>query len=65
MYHYFQPVYWSEVSGVPITYVLNERDRPVPPGTQEEMAQRLPPPLAVIRGLTGPPPPRDIASHVR
>ncbi len=53
VYHYFQPVYWSEVSGVPITYVLNERDRPVPPGTQEEMAQRLPPPLAVIRADSG------------
>ena len=35
MHHYFQPVHWSEVAGVPITYVLNERDRPVPPDTQE------------------------------
>ena len=37
------------VAGVPITYVLNERDRPVPPGTQEEMARRLPPPAEVVR----------------
>jgi pimeloyl-ACP methyl ester carboxylesterase len=49
VHHYFQPVSWSEVTGIPITYVLNERDRPIPPDTQEEMAQRLPPPLTVIR----------------
>jgi pimeloyl-ACP methyl ester carboxylesterase len=53
VHHYFQPVYWSNVVGVPITYVLNERDRPVPPGTQEEMVKRLPQPLTVIRVDSG------------
>jgi hypothetical protein len=45
VHHYFQPVHWSVATGVPITYVLNERDRPVPPATQEEMAQPLPQPV--------------------
>ncbi len=49
VHHYFQPVSWTGVSGVPITYVLNERDRPVPPRAQEEMARRLPPPAMVVR----------------
>ncbi len=39
--HYFQPVYWSTASHVPVTYVLNERDRPIPPAMQEEMVTRL------------------------
>jgi pimeloyl-ACP methyl ester carboxylesterase len=37
------------VAGLPLTYVLNERDRPVLPEAQEEMVQRLPPPATVIR----------------
>ena len=49
VHHYFQPVSWGGVTGVPVTYVLNERDRPVPPATQEEMAGRLPPPAEVVR----------------
>ncbi len=49
VHHYFQPVHWSVAAGVPITYVLNERDRPVLPETQELMAQRLPDPVEVIR----------------
>jgi pimeloyl-ACP methyl ester carboxylesterase len=53
VHHYFQPVRWSAVAGVPVTYVLNERDRPVPPGTQDEMARRLPPPAAVVRVDSG------------
>ncbi len=53
VHHYFQPVHWSKAAGVPVTYVLNERDRPVPPGTQEEMAQRLPGPATVIRVDSG------------
>jgi pimeloyl-ACP methyl ester carboxylesterase len=36
-------------AGVPITYVLNERDRPIRPDLQEVMARRLPPPVEVIR----------------
>ncbi len=53
VHHYFQPVHWSKVTGVPITYVLNERDRPVPPDTQELMARRLPMPVEVIRVDSG------------
>ena len=53
VHHYFQPVSWTGVSGIPITYVLNERDRPVPPGSQDEMARRLPPPATVVRVDSG------------
>ena len=53
VHHYFQPVSWTGVSGIPITYVLNERDRPVPPGSQDEMAGRLPPPATVVRVDSG------------
>lgn len=53
VHHYFQPVSWSGVAGVPITYVLNERDRPVPPESQEEMVQRLPQPTTVVRVDSG------------
>jgi pimeloyl-ACP methyl ester carboxylesterase len=47
--HYFQPVHWSAAAGIPITYVLNERDRPIRPDMQEVMVRRLPPPVEVIR----------------
>ncbi len=47
--HYFQPVHWSAAAGVPITYVLNERDRPVRPDNQEVMVRRLPAPVEVVR----------------
>lgn len=53
IHHYFQPVRWSLASGVPVTYVLNERDRPIPPALQEEMLARLPEPPAVVRLATG------------
>jgi pimeloyl-ACP methyl ester carboxylesterase len=53
VHHYFQPVAWSTVVGVPIVYVLNQRDRPVPPETQEAMAARLPPPATVMRVDSG------------
>ena len=53
VHHYFQPVHWSVATGVPINYVLNQRDRPVPPATQEEMAQRLPQPVTVGRVDSG------------
>jgi pimeloyl-ACP methyl ester carboxylesterase len=53
VHHYFQPVRWEGVVGIPITYVLNERDRPVPPDIQEVMAARLPPPTTVIRVDSG------------
>ena len=53
VHHYFQPVYWSLAAGVPITYVVNERDRPVRPEMQERMAERLPDPVEVIRVDSG------------
>jgi pimeloyl-ACP methyl ester carboxylesterase len=53
VHHYFQPVHWSAVAGVPIVYVLNEHDRPVPPEAQEEMASRLPQPATVVRVSSG------------
>lgn len=53
VHHYFQPVHWSKVTGIPITYVINERDRPVLPEAQEEMAQRLPEPVTVVRVDSG------------
>jgi len=49
--HYLQPVHWSRVAGVAVTYVVNERDRPIPVALQEEMIGRLPrdPPPGVVR----------------
>ena len=57
VHHYFQPVRWSEAPDVPVTYVLNERDRPVPAALQEDMVGRLPHPPTVIRFDTGHLPP--------
>jgi pimeloyl-ACP methyl ester carboxylesterase len=42
VHHYFQPVHWSAAAHVPVTYLLNERDRPIPAALQEEMLGRLP-----------------------
>jgi pimeloyl-ACP methyl ester carboxylesterase len=53
VHHYFQPVHWSAAAGVPVTYVLNLGDRPVRPDMQERMAQRLPPPVEIIRVDSG------------
>jgi pimeloyl-ACP methyl ester carboxylesterase len=53
IHHYFQPVRWSLARGIPVTYVLNERDRPIPPDLQEEMIGRLPDPPTVVRLATG------------
>lgn len=39
--HYFQPVHWSAVGDVPVTYLLNTRDRPIPSPTQEKMVTHL------------------------
>jgi len=49
VHHYFQPVRWSQAGAVPVTYVLNERDRPIPTALQEEMITRLPHPPTVVR----------------
>jgi pimeloyl-ACP methyl ester carboxylesterase len=39
---YFQPVSWASVAEVPVTYLKNLRDRPVPVALQDEMIGRLP-----------------------
>ncbi len=49
VHHYFQPVRWSEAGAVPVTYVVNEQDRPITPAMQEEMITRLPHPPTVLR----------------
>jgi len=53
IHHYFQPVRWSLAEGIPVMYVLNARDRPIPPALQEEMIVRLPAPPEVVRLDTG------------
>jgi hypothetical protein len=53
VHHYFQPVRWSAAAGVALTYVVNARDRPIPPALQEEMIARLPHPPRVVRIDTG------------
>ena len=55
--HYFQAVRWSIAGAVPVTYVLTERDRPVPTALQEDMIARLPHAPTVIRLDTGHVPP--------
>jgi pimeloyl-ACP methyl ester carboxylesterase len=65
VHHYFQPVHWSTISGVPVTYIVNERDRPVPRETQEEMVTRLSSPHVVRLDCGHIPPvtqPREFAS---
>ena len=49
VHHYFQPVYWSRAKGVPVTYAVNERDRPIPTATQDQMITHLPDPPTVVR----------------
>ena len=49
VHHYFQPISWSRAAGVPVTYVLNERDRPVSPAMQEVMAGHLADLAEVVR----------------
>jgi pimeloyl-ACP methyl ester carboxylesterase len=41
VHHYFQPVAWSVTGGVPITYVVNAHDGPIPTVLQDEMVDRL------------------------
>jgi pimeloyl-ACP methyl ester carboxylesterase len=49
VHHYFQAVHWSTASRVAVTYVLNERDRPVRPDAQERMMARVPNLVGVVR----------------
>jgi pimeloyl-ACP methyl ester carboxylesterase len=54
VHHYFQPVHWSRAAGVPVTYVMNDRDRPVRPEKQVEMIGHLPqPPAPTVVHLDG------------
>jgi pimeloyl-ACP methyl ester carboxylesterase len=55
--HYFQPVTWTPIADVPVTYALNERDRPIPPAMQETMIRRLPRMPSVVRLDSGHIPP--------
>jgi pimeloyl-ACP methyl ester carboxylesterase len=45
---YTTPVRWSQAAGIPVTYVVNLRDRAVPPDLQREMAGRLPDPPTIV-----------------
>ncbi len=47
--HYFQPVHWSTTVPVPATYIVNERDRPIPSWLQEELITRMPTAPTVVR----------------
>ena len=49
VHHYFQPVTWQGVLDVPVTYVINDRDRPVPTEKQGEMVGYLPGTPRVVR----------------
>jgi pimeloyl-ACP methyl ester carboxylesterase len=53
IHHYFQPVHWALAPAVPVTYVVNTLDRPVPTELQDEMVGRLPRPAAVVRVDSG------------
>ena len=53
VHHYFQPIRWSAAAAVPVTYLLNTRDRPVPSETQERMVTHLPRPPRIVRLDTG------------
>lgn len=57
VHHYLQPVAWAGVAGVPITYVVNDRDRPIPTASQIEMSGRLPSPVRVVHLDSGHIPP--------
>lgn len=48
MNHYLQPISWATAPAVPVTYVINLRDRPIPTDLQREMAARLPQAPTVI-----------------
>jgi pimeloyl-ACP methyl ester carboxylesterase len=53
VHHYFQPVHWSQAAHVPVAYIVNERDRPIPTATQDQMLTHLPRQPAVFRLDTG------------
>jgi pimeloyl-ACP methyl ester carboxylesterase len=49
VHHYFQPVHWSIAAQVPVTYLLNTRDRPVTAAAQEQMVTHLPQSPKLVR----------------
>ncbi|MCU1497686.1 MAG: hypothetical protein JWM47_1639, partial [Acidimicrobiales bacterium] len=53
VHHHFQAVRWSSAGAVPVTYIVNDRDRPVSPAMQAEMVTRLPRPPRVLHLDTG------------
>jgi pimeloyl-ACP methyl ester carboxylesterase len=48
MNFYFQPVRWSSIADVPVTFVKHLRDRPSPPALQDEAIARLPSPPRIV-----------------
>jgi pimeloyl-ACP methyl ester carboxylesterase len=48
MNFYFQPISWASIATIPVTYVKNLRDRPVPAALQDAMVGRLPNPVEVV-----------------
>jgi pimeloyl-ACP methyl ester carboxylesterase len=42
LHHYLQPISWQSAPAVPVRYIANRLDRPVPIEIQREMASRLP-----------------------
>ncbi len=53
MSHYFQPVSWQSAPETPVTYVVNQLDRPVPEPLQREMLARLPESPTVVELESG------------
>jgi pimeloyl-ACP methyl ester carboxylesterase len=53
MSHYFQPISWRSAPQVPVTYIVNRLDRPVPEPLQREMIARLPRPPEVVELESG------------
>ena len=42
VHHYFQPISWAATADLPVTYVVNDRDRPITTENQLAMIDRLP-----------------------
>lgn len=48
MNFYFQPIHWSAIGDVPVTFVKHLRDRPSPPALQDNNITRLPKPPRIV-----------------
>jgi pimeloyl-ACP methyl ester carboxylesterase len=53
VHHYFQEIRWTAIAEVPVTYILNERDRPLPRDIQEKMVANVPNLVDLVRLDTG------------